>query len=105
MEKCLEEMKSGGDPEYEKAIKQRLLEEYEQSLEHKYEVPPHGIQPVNNDCAYPVHIGDVHSPECKEEPEGAEGMCEILNTFFRESFVFSLYVLSSKYAQFEYNNI
>lgn len=73
MEKCLEEMKAGGDPEYEIAKRQQLLDEYEKSLEHTYVVPPHGILSVNNTCAYPVHIGDVHSSECKEEPEGAEG--------------------------------
>lgn len=77
MEKCLEEMKSGGDAEYEKAKRQELVEEYETSLEHKYEVPPHGIVSVNNTCAYPVHVGDVHPSECKEEPEGAEGMYKV----------------------------
>lgn len=73
MEKCLEEMKSGSDPEYEKAKKQQLLDEYEKSLEHKYVVPPHGIDPVNTTCAYPVRIGDVHPTECEEEPEATEG--------------------------------
>lgn len=67
-------MASGSDPEYEKARRQQLVDEYEKSLEHKYVVPPHGIQSVNNTCPYPIHIGNVHSAECMEEPEGAEGM-------------------------------
>lgn len=86
MEKCLEEMRAGGDPEYEKAKRQQLLEEYEKSLEHKYVVPPHGIQPVNTSCAYPVHIGKVHPPECEEEPEGAEGTLSLFHINFTCSY-------------------
>lgn len=73
MEKCLEEMKSDMDPEYERAKRAQLVEEYEKSLEHKYVVPPHGIEPVNTTCAYPIHIGKVKDQACEEEPEGAEG--------------------------------
>lgn len=73
MERCLQEMQSGSDPEYEKTKRQQLVDEYEKSLEHTYVVPPHGIQPVNVTCAYPVHIGKVHPTECEEEPEEAAG--------------------------------
>lgn len=72
MQQCLERLKVGGenyDPEYEERKRKQLVDEYEKSLEHKYIVPQHGILPVNVDCAYPVHIGDIKSSECKEELE------------------------------------
>lgn len=75
MEKCLANLKVGGEnynPEYEERKRKEILEEYERSLEHKYVVPPHGIQGVNVDCAYPIHVGDVKSTECKDALEGGK---------------------------------
>lgn len=66
MEKCMAEVNIGADvdSEYEKRIKQRILAEYEASIQHKQDVPPHGIQPVEKTCRYPIHVGDVKSTEC-----------------------------------------
>lgn len=86
MEKCLDEMKASGvDPEYEIAKRQQLVDEYEKSLEHRYVVPPHGIQAVNTECAYPVHIGTIGDTECKEEPEGEGKLAFICVPIKREA--------------------
>lgn len=75
MEKCLEAVGASGegmDPKVAAAKRQKQLDEYEKSLEHTYVVPPHGIEPVNVECAYPIKIGNVGSIECKEVGEGKQ---------------------------------
>ncbi|XP_050306827.1 EF-hand domain-containing protein 1-like [Anthonomus grandis grandis] len=73
MEKCMQELKVGGgahDPEVEEAKKQKILQEYEDSIKHTYKVPAHGILPVKTDCAYPVYIGEAKDLSCTEDIEG-----------------------------------
>ncbi|KAJ8980307.1 hypothetical protein NQ317_005228 [Molorchus minor] len=70
MEKCLKEVKVGGegyDQEYETRKRAELVQEYEESLKHKSNIGPYGIKPVKKTCAYPIYIGQVESGECKEE--------------------------------------
>ncbi|CAH1183331.1 unnamed protein product [Phaedon cochleariae] len=68
MDQCLHRVKV--DDAYEKAKMADIRREYEQSMEHKSQVQPYGIKTVNEDCAYPVKVGDVKSTECSEETQG-----------------------------------
>lgn len=68
LDKCMDVLKAGGgEPEdIKKAKMDKLKQEYEDSLIHKYKVPPYGILPVNRSCAYPIVLGDVPKTECPE---------------------------------------
>ncbi|KAF5295445.1 hypothetical protein FQA39_LY13106 [Lamprigera yunnana] len=76
MDKCLKEMKAGGniDPEYSKAKREEILKEYEKSLKHTYIIPEHGIDPVNLVCPYPVNVGDKPDITCHEEDMGPDSV-------------------------------
>lgn len=66
LDACLAELKGGSsDPEKDARIRAHILQQYEDTLEHTYKVPSHGILPVNKTCAYPVVIGDVQIDECE----------------------------------------
>lgn len=67
LKECMRQLKAGGnsDPEEDARKRARILQEYEDGLQHRYRVPPHGIASVNKECAYPVVIGDVQSTECE----------------------------------------
>lgn len=56
---------AGESPEQEARKRAQIVQEYEDGLKHKFMVPPHGILPVNKECAYPIVIGDVQSTECE----------------------------------------
>lgn len=64
---CMKELKAGGgtNPEEDARKRAQIVQEYEETLKHKFVVPPHGIAPVNKECAYPVVIGDIQSTECE----------------------------------------
>nr|XP_022908102.1 EF-hand domain-containing protein 1-like isoform X1 [Onthophagus taurus] len=65
METCMKQMGVGStDPEYDAKLRQKQLDEYEKSLLHSYQVPPHGIQQTVRTCSLPVTIGDVKSTDC-----------------------------------------
>ncbi|KAF5298452.1 hypothetical protein FQR65_LT01231 [Abscondita terminalis] len=49
-----------------------ILEQYEESIKHKYVVPEHGIDSVNATCRYPLVIGEQPDITCKEEDVGAD---------------------------------
>lgn len=64
----MEELKAAPTgSEEDEAVKQRILEEYEKSMEHTYKVPEHGIDAVNKECAYPVRVGGIKSGYCPED--------------------------------------
>lgn len=74
-DKCLTDLKMGGgapDPEQDKLKEEKLRREYEESIKHTYIVPPHGILPVQKECAYPVRIGEEKDLSCTEDIEGIE---------------------------------
>ncbi|KAK4880766.1 hypothetical protein RN001_008912 [Aquatica leii] len=75
LEKCFIEQKVKPDPdadlEYERK-KAKILEEYTESLKHKYVVPEHGIDPVNLTCPYPIVIGEIADKTCKEQDVGGD---------------------------------
>lgn len=64
---CMRGLKTGGATDVEEEARKRaqIVDEYEATLKRKFVVPPHGILPVNKECAYPVVIGDVRSTECE----------------------------------------
>ncbi|KAK5646680.1 hypothetical protein RI129_005144 [Pyrocoelia pectoralis] len=68
MDKCLTELKVGvsSDSKYEKAKRDQILQEYEDSLIHKYAVPDHGIMDTSLTCPYQVVIGEKPDIVCKE---------------------------------------
>lgn len=69
-EKCLIATKAGGgvDPQEEQMKRDRLLQEYEESLRKDREIPPYGIKPITTTCPIPVVIGDaVKSSVCPED--------------------------------------
>ncbi|KAL1497117.1 hypothetical protein ABEB36_008127 [Hypothenemus hampei] len=71
-DKCLKDLNVGSsssDSEIDKAKKAKLLQDYEDSIKHIYQVPPHGILPVQKECAYPVHIGKEKDLSCSEDIE------------------------------------
>ncbi|XP_018577445.1 EF-hand domain-containing protein 1-like isoform X2 [Anoplophora glabripennis] len=71
MEKCLKELKVGeGDTGYDKAKRAELVQQYEESIKRTPHEVPYGIKDINMTCAYPVHIGEIKSAECKEDDEG-----------------------------------
>lgn len=53
-----------------KAKEDKLRQEYEQSIEHTYKVPQHGIEPIHRECAYPVRLGEEKDLTCTEDTEG-----------------------------------
>ncbi|XP_065163543.1 EF-hand domain-containing protein 1-like [Atheta coriaria] len=65
MEKCIEAANAGNPDEViQQAKMDKIVEEYEESIKRRTPVPPHGIKPVNLDCAYNVHVGDIKPVEC-----------------------------------------
>lgn len=71
MEECLErlEISKHADPENEKTKMDQLQQSYEDSMQHKSQLPPYGIKEVNKICPYPVEFGKMKSAVCKEEIE------------------------------------
>ncbi|ENN78711.1 hypothetical protein D910_03621 [Dendroctonus ponderosae] len=73
LDKCLKKFQvdsSATDAEADKAKSRKMLQEYEDSIKHTYQVPPHGILPVEKDCAYPVYTGKEKDLSCTEDIEG-----------------------------------
>lgn len=56
VDRCMGKLKVGGDEEYEKRTKERVLKEYEESLGRRFVYPEHGIAPVKKECLYPVRV-------------------------------------------------
>lgn len=71
MEECLERLKiSKADDPTGKAVMDKIQQEYENSIQHKSDVPPYGIKDVSKVCPYPIEYGGkVKSGICKEQIE------------------------------------
>lgn len=81
----MDKLQGGVDSEYEERKRKEILQQYENSLIHKYNVPEHGIQSVNLECAFPIEIGKQPDPTCGGEDGNI--LMLILNTLLIFSYL------------------